>query len=120
MNEVIKEIIEWSQRLPDWQQDALRRLVEDNDITGDEIEEFAKMCLSACGWDFGDIEIPQPIPCTKEEDFETVEKAMSKCSTFLHDSASDLNEPIPEPDEIRQDIEILENWIGELRKRGRS
>ena len=52
-------------------------------------------------------------------DCKTVDIAMTKCSKWLpgHDQAPAAKEDIPEPNELKTDIESLENWISEIRKR---
>ena len=51
-----------------------------------------------------------------QKDYDKIEKAMSKCSGYLtgHDQASALNEPLPEPDEILDDINELDEYRKEL------
>lgn len=53
------------------------------------------------------------------EDCRTVETAMSKCSRWLpgHDQAAAARAEIPEPAELRADIEALEGWVSLIRKR---
>lgn len=53
------------------------------------------------------------------EDCKAVEKAMTKCSTWLpgHDQAAAARGPVPEPAELKADIEALESWVGAIRKR---
>ncbi|MDH5666475.1 MAG: AAA family ATPase [Nitrospira sp.] len=51
------------------------------------------------------------------EDCRTVETAMKKCSKWLHDQAAAARAPVPEPPELKADIEALENWITTIRKR---
>jgi energy-coupling factor transporter ATP-binding protein EcfA2 len=55
----------------------------------------------------------------KSEDVEFIEAAMTKCSKYLrgHDKAVAINESVPTPDELKADIESLENWVSEIRKR---
>ena len=50
---------------------------------------------------------------------EVVESAMSKCSTHLrgHDQALAINQPMPAPAELRADIEQLDTWTAQVRKR---
>lgn len=55
------------------------------------------------------------------EDCGTVVAAMTKCSKWLpgHDQAAAAHAPVPEPAELKADIEALENWIGAIRYRRR-
>ena len=39
------KIVAWSKNLPEWQQDALRRIIESGDVDGDEIQELVQLCL---------------------------------------------------------------------------
>ena len=52
-------------------------------------------------------------------DCNTVDIAMTKCSKWLsgHDQSPAAKEDIPEPNELKSDIEFLENWITAIRKR---
>lgn len=53
------------------------------------------------------------------EDCRVVEAAMTKCSKWLtgHDQAAAARAPVPEPAELKADIEGLEKWAAEIRKR---
>ncbi|TXK95260.1 hypothetical protein BMR10_10835 [Methylococcaceae bacterium CS4] len=53
------------------------------------------------------------------EDCQAVENGMTKCSKWLpgHDQAAAAPQDIPEPDELKQDIDALENWIKVIRAR---
>lgn len=53
------------------------------------------------------------------EDYRKIESEMDKCSTYLrgHDDAPEINEPMPEPDEVREDILELETWVKNMRPR---
>ena len=53
------------------------------------------------------------------EDCKTIEIAMTKCSKWLpgHDQAAAAKQDIPEPDELKADIDELENWVATIRKR---
>ena len=55
------------------------------------------------------------------EDCNAVEVAMTKSSKWLtgHDQAPAAKQDIPEPSELKQDIEALENWVSAIRKRRR-
>ncbi len=52
-------------------------------------------------------------------DIQTIVAAMEKCSTHLrgHDQAPAINQPVPAPAELQADIEQLENWVTQMRKR---
>jgi hypothetical protein len=54
-----------------------------------------------------------------EDDYKAVEAGMTKCSIFTgHDQAAGLNRPsLPEPDEVKADVEALEKFTDDLRKR---
>lgn len=53
------------------------------------------------------------------EDYRKINNAMKNCSTYLrgHDDAAEINEPMPEPDEVKEDILELETWVGNMRPR---
>ncbi|HPQ44746.1 MAG TPA: AAA family ATPase [Syntrophales bacterium] len=55
------------------------------------------------------------------EDCLTVDTSMTKCSKWLpgHDQAAAARVPVPEPADLKADIEALENWIDAIRKRRR-
>ena len=44
---------------------------------------------------------------------------MTKCSKWLsgHDQAPAVNEDVPEPDEVKTDVDALEQWVKEINKR---
>jgi len=44
---------------------------------------------------------------------------MTKCSKWLadHDQAAAARAEVPEPDELKTDIEALEDWVDVIRKR---
>ena len=46
---VLKEILEWSQDRPDWQRDALRRLVLKDELSDDDYFELTKICKNNNG-----------------------------------------------------------------------
>ncbi len=54
-----------------------------------------------------------------EEDCRTLEATMTKCSKWLpgHDRAAAARADIPEPGELRADIETLETWVAGIRRR---
>ena len=53
------------------------------------------------------------------DDCRQVETSMTKCSRWLrgHDQAAAARSPVPEPDELKADISVLENWVKEVNKR---
>jgi len=53
------------------------------------------------------------------DDLKAVEAGMTKCSKWEggHDQALAVNEPVPEPSEVKADIETLERWVAVVRKR---
>lgn len=53
------------------------------------------------------------------QDCQTLDVAMTKCSKWLpgHDQAAAARAPVPEPAELKADIEALESWVGAIRSR---
>jgi energy-coupling factor transporter ATP-binding protein EcfA2 len=53
------------------------------------------------------------------EDCQTVEAAMTKTSKWLpgHDQAAAARAPVPEPAELKSDIEELESWVSRVKNR---
>ena len=52
-----------------------------------------------------------------DDDFLKISHAMSKCSELSHDRPSADNSPPPPPEKIRQDIKLLDAFVGEIKKR---
>ena len=54
-----------------------------------------------------------------DADCNNVEVAITKCSKWLtgHDQSPAAKEDIPEPDELKADIDTLNHWVKEIRKR---
>ena len=54
-----------------------------------------------------------------EQDCEQFEAGMTKCSKWLpgHDQAPAENEDVPEPSELKADIDALDQWVKEITKR---
>jgi len=55
------------------------------------------------------------------DDCSKLDAAMKKCSKWLpgHDQAPAARAPVPEPSELRSDIEALEHWVATIHKRRR-
>jgi energy-coupling factor transporter ATP-binding protein EcfA2 len=53
------------------------------------------------------------------KDCQILDAAMTKCSRLLpgHDKAAAARAPVPEPAELKDDIESLEKWVAEIRAR---
>jgi len=52
-----------------------------------------------------------------EQDCEQLEAGMTRCSKWLHDQAAAENEDVPQPEELKADIEALEEWVAAIRQR---
>ena len=52
-------------------------------------------------------------------DCNTLEEGMTKCSRWLpgHDQAPAENPPFPEPSELEGDIQALQDWVDDIRRR---
>ena len=57
-----------------------------------------------------------------DDDYQKIDMNMGKCSTYFygHDSAGTLIEDIPSIDEVTADIDVLEKYLKEMRKRKRN
>lgn len=55
------------------------------------------------------------------EDCKALDAAMTKCSRWLsgHDQAAAARAPVPEPTELKEDIDALESWVATIQKRRR-
>jgi energy-coupling factor transporter ATP-binding protein EcfA2 len=60
-----------------------------------------------------------PLSDITAQDCQTVETAMTKCSTWLpgHDQAAAARAPVPVPAELKKDIDALETWVKSIRSR---
>lgn len=56
-----------------------------------------------------------------DDDCRILDAAMTKCSKWLpgHDQAAAARAPVPEPAELKADIEALEEWVAAIRNRRR-
>lgn len=57
-----------------------------------------------------------------DDDYKLIDDNMKKCSTYMngHDSSGTLIETMPDCDEIESDLKVLEDYLGEMRKRKRN
>ena len=46
---VLREIFQWSQNRPNWQRDALRRLIVNGELSDDDVRDLSEICKSAHG-----------------------------------------------------------------------
>ena len=55
----------------------------------------------------------------QKDDISVLNAAMTKTSKWLsgHDQSPADNSPIPDPQEVKYDIETLDEWIRSIRKR---
>ena len=54
-----------------------------------------------------------------DDDIRIVEQGMTKASRCHtgHDEAAAINEPVPSPEELGMDIDVLDRWVKDLRPR---
>lgn len=60
--DVLSEIIEWAKDRPDWQRDALRRLVQKSELDDVDVDALTEICKSANG-----LSNEQEVACLREE-----------------------------------------------------
>lgn len=55
----------------------------------------------------------------EEADCKAVEEGMSECSRWIvgHDQAAAADTPVPEPGELKKQIESLDTWVRSIRQR---
>lgn len=63
---VLQEILEWSENRPKWQQDALRRLVVNGELTEADVVELTRICKAQYVLDDPELPAPDPIPLGPE------------------------------------------------------
>jgi energy-coupling factor transporter ATP-binding protein EcfA2 len=56
-----------------------------------------------------------------ESDVAALDSAMTKASALIdaHDAPAALNRPVPEPDELRDDLKFLQDWIANMKTKRR-
>jgi len=52
-----------------------------------------------------------------DDDYLMIGRAMSKCSEILHDTSPAVNKPAPTPEELRLDIQSLNNFVQMIKNR---
>lgn len=64
-NEPIEDVLEWSNKLPSWKQDALRRLAIGNELSKADVNELLGQIKSAAGFKLP-VDPPESIPFTRD------------------------------------------------------
>jgi energy-coupling factor transporter ATP-binding protein EcfA2 len=86
---VLEEILEWSKERPNWQRDALRRLVLGGELSGDDIIDLSEICKSGHGL----AEQRETMPLAKEHvPAEAIGSPVSLVSIFHHRGVNALAE----------------------------
>ncbi len=87
---VLNEILEWSQDRPIWQRDALRRLVLNDELSENDLDELGKVCKSLHGLS----EQQEILPLTKDHipTADTVSAQITLDSIFHHCGVNALAE----------------------------
>lgn len=63
---VLTDILEWSADRPEWQRDALRRIVAQGSVTEQDVAELCRICLAQRGTDDPENAAPDPNPLVAE------------------------------------------------------
>ena len=55
------------------------------------------------------------------DDYEALDRGITKCSRWIagHDQAAAENAPLPGPQELKSDIDALDEWVAAIRQRRR-
>ena len=87
---VLHEILEWSTGRPDWQRDALRRLVQNGELSADDIHELVEICKAK----YGLADQQEAIPVTEDHvpDRRDSAASVSLESIFHHRGVNALAE----------------------------
>jgi hypothetical protein len=62
----LKDILNWSKTSPQWQRDALRRLLQQGKLSDADFIDLTKLCKSAHGLTTAEDIVPAAIPLTEE------------------------------------------------------
>ncbi len=87
---VLKDILEWSLERPAWQRDALRRLVLNDELSDDDIQELGEICKSTHG--LSDQHDAQPLTKDHIPADETTSSKVILDSIFHHRGVNALAE----------------------------
>jgi hypothetical protein len=74
---VLKEIFEWSKERPEWQRDALRRLIEKGELTETDVRELAQICKSFHG-------LAEPAAVIALKEIHLPQKSAGSAPVVLH------------------------------------
>ncbi len=87
---VLHEILEWSRARPAWQRDALRRLVQNSELSEADIRELVELCKV----EYGLAEEQEAVPLTEDRlpDKRNAATAVSLVSIFHHRGVNALAE----------------------------
>jgi hypothetical protein len=61
---VLRDILTWSESLPLWQRDALRRIIVAGGVTKSDLDELEQLCRSAHGVALYGVKVPETLPLT--------------------------------------------------------
>lgn len=53
----------------------------------------------------------------EDDDYALIDKGMTKCSNYSHDRALMAGVEVPDPDELQEDINTLDNWRRAIEQR---
>lgn len=77
-------------------------------LLGGVVERFRQNIQTQQAKDLSDI---------SDEDCKALESGMAKCSRWLHDQAPAENVPVPDPEELKQDIDAFDEWVKAISRR---
>src|SRR5688500_15881663 len=85
---VLDELLSWSNDRSAWQRDALRRLVEQGDLTEDDISELTEICKGQFG--LAEPQAGDPLAATHLPSKDAALGAVSLDSIFHHEGVNAL------------------------------
>jgi hypothetical protein len=87
----LAEVFDWCAELPGWQQDALRRIVENRDLTAEDIGELAILCKHAHGLEVEGKPELRPLKREHVPKGSATGKAITLCSIAEPESVNALD-----------------------------